>query len=348
MKRVSREFKIGVIVLLSVALLFVGVNYLKGVNIFQDQRNYFAVYENIDGLGESNPVVLNGFKIGLISNVGLHPNGSGNLVVEFVINDPNLKIPNDTRAKIFTSDLFGSKAVELEMGESMIYAERGDTLASNIEQDLAQAIQAELAPLKQKVDELTAGIETIVTNLQAVFSDEATQGLPQVFESLQRTMQNLEATSRSIDAAVTENRSKISATMSNVESITGNLRKNNESLTGAITNFEAISDSLSQVNLKQTILRADKAISDLAEITTKINNGEGSAAMLINSDSLHTALMSSNQELQTLLNDIYTNPWRYIHVSIFGKKDKKNFSKAELKELDKMIDEALEEEEPGN
>ena len=187
MKKVSREFKIGAIVIVSCALLFVGVNYLKGINIFQDQRNFYAIYENIDGLGESNPVVLNGFKIGMVSQVGLHPDGSGDLVVEFVVNDPNLKIPNDTRAKIFTSDLFGSKAVELEMGESMIFADDGDTLASNIEQDLAQAIQAELAPLKQKVDELTAGIEVIVTNLQAVFSDEATQGLPQVFESLQRT-----------------------------------------------------------------------------------------------------------------------------------------------------------------
>lgn len=348
MNKVSKEFKIGVIVIISCALLFVGVNYLKGTNIFQKQRKFYAVYENIDGLGESNPVVLNGFKIGLVRNVTLHPDGSGALLVEFVLNDENLKVPNDTRAKIFTSDLFGSKAVELEMGESMVMAESGDTLASNMEQDLAKAIQAELAPLKQKVDELTAGIEVIITNLQSVFEDEATQGLPKVFESLQRTMETLEKTSTNIDQAVAENRAKLTATMTNVESITSNLKDNNESLTNAIQNFEAVSDSLSQVNLKQTLVKADKTINDLAAITEKINNGEGTAAQLINSDSLHTAVLATNEELQILLNDIYANPWRYIHVSIFGKKDKKNFSKAELKEIDKLVEKALQEEQESN
>jgi len=322
-----------------------GVNYLKGINIFQNQRTYYAVYDNIDGLGQSNPVMLNGFKIGLVKDVKLHPNGQGNLLVEILINDENLQIPDDSKAKIFTSDLLGSKAVDMVLGESMVMAADADTLLSDIESDLATEMKAQLAPLKAKVDDLTAGIEVIITNLQAVFEDEATQELPEVFESLNRTMLTLEQASLGIDAAVAENRTKLSGIMGNVESITGNLVDSNEDLTAVISNFESISDSLAQTNLKGTIEKADAAITDLAEIMEKIDNGEGTIGMLINNDSLHTALNQSNVELQTLINDIYSNPWRYIHVSIFGKKDKKNFSKAELRQIDRMVEEALKEEE---
>lgn len=345
MSKVSKEFKIGAIVVISIALLFMGVNYLKGINIFQNQRTYYAVYDNIDGLGQSNPVMLNGFKIGLVKDVKLHPNGQGNLLVEILINDENLQIPDDSKAKIFTSDLLGSKAVDMVLGESMVMAADADTLLSDIESDLATEMKAQLAPLKAKVDDLTAGIEVIITNLQAVFEDEATQELPEVFESLNRTMLTLEQASLGIDAAVAENRTKLSGIMGNVESITGNLVDSNEDLTAVISNFESISDSLAQTNLKGTIEKADAAITDLAEIMEKIDNGEGTIGMLINNDSLHTALNQSNVELQTLINDIYSNPWRYIHVSIFGKKDKKNFSKAELRQIDRMVEEALKEEE---
>ena len=345
MSKVSKEFKIGAIVVISIALLFMGVNYLKGINIFQNQRTYYAVYDNIDGLGQSNPVMLNGFKIGLVKEVKLHPNGQGNLLVEILINDENLQIPDDTKAKIFTSDLLGSKAVDMVLGESMVMAADSDTLLSDIESDLATEMKAQLAPLKAKVDDLTAGIEVIITNLQAVFEDEATQGLPEVFETLNRTMLTLEQASLGIDAAVAENRTKLNGIMGNVESITGNLAESNEDLTAVISNFESISDSLAQTNLKGTIEKADAAMTDLAEIMEKIDNGEGTIGMLINNDSLHTALNQSNFELQTLINDIYTNPWRYIHVSIFGKKDKKNFSKAELREIDRMVEKALKEEE---
>lgn len=345
MSKVSKEFKIGAIVIISIALLFVGVNYLKGINIFQNQRTYYAVYDNIDGLGQSNPVMLNGFKIGLVKEVSLHPSGKGKLLVEILINDENLQIPNDTKAKIFTSDLLGSKAIDMEFGESLVMATNNDTLLSDIESDLATEMREQLKPLKGKIEELTAGIEIIITNLQAVFEDEATQGLPKVFESLNRTMLTLEQASLEINAAVGENRSKLSGIMDNMESITGNLADSNDNLSNVISNFEAISDSLAKTDLKGTIDKADAAMTDLATVMAKINNGEGSIGMLINSDSLHTALVNSNVEIQTLINDIYTNPWRYIHVSIFGKKDKKNFSKAELREIDRMVEEALKEEE---
>ncbi|MCB0760726.1 MAG: MCE family protein [Flavobacteriales bacterium] len=344
-KFVSREFKIGAVVIIGLALLFLGVNYLKGINLFEEQRTFFAVYPNIDGLDESNPVVLNGFKVGLVKNIDLHPDGSGKLLVEIIVNDKTLKVPDDSRAQIFTSDFFGSKAIRLILGSSLVMAETDDTLQSGVEEDLTKAIRKELEPLKQKTDEMIAGIEEIIDNLNLVFKDDAIQGLPRAFESLQRSLATLENASLGIESLIDENRHKVGDIFDNVESITANIEKNNAQLENIITNFSSISDSLAQTNLKSTILKADRAMGDLASMVDKIERGEGTLGMLIQSDSLHNALIDTNDELQKLVDDIYENPWRYIHVSIFGKKQDKKYSKKEMEQIRELVDEAIEEHE---
>ncbi|MDG1262208.1 MAG: MlaD family protein [Flavobacteriales bacterium] len=345
MKGVSKEFKIGTIVVICLVLLVVGITYLKGVNIFAEQKQFHAIYANVDGLGPSNPVVLNGLKIGQVQGVDFHPNGDGSIVVSFSIDKKELNIPGDSKAKIFNSDFFGSKAIDIIMGEEMDYASDGDTLTSDIEMGLAEAVRKELAPLKQKTDQLISGVDDIITNLNAVFDDDATQGLPKAFESLERTLETLEKTTIRLDETVAENKATVGAIFTNVESITKNLSNNNEKLSNIITNFDAISDSLAKVNFAQTIEKADQALLSFAEISEKINNGEGTLSQLINSDSLHTSLLETNKEVQYLINDLYMNPWRYVHVSIFGKKPKEKYSKRELRQLRQMIDEELNSKE---
>ncbi len=341
MKGVSKEFKIGIIVIVSLVLLVIGINYLKGINLFIQQRSFYSVYENVDGLGPSNPVVLNGFKVGQVSNVDFHPSGDGSLVVKFNIDQKELKIPSDSKAKIFSSDFFGSKAIELIMGDSAIYAENGDTLDSEIQVGLAEAVRIELIPLKNKTDQLIEGVDDILENLKQVFDDDATKGLPKVFESLQRTMETLEKTTLRLDTTVARNSSTIDGIFDNVYSITDNLEKNNEKLSNIITNFDAVSDSLARLELSATLQKADSALSTFAEVATKINDGDGTISMLLNNDTLHTALLQTNEEVQYLINDLYMNPWRYVNVSIFGKKQKSKFSKRELKQLRDLVDEQL-------
>jgi phospholipid/cholesterol/gamma-HCH transport system substrate-binding protein len=344
-KAISREFRIGAVVLFSIALLFLGVNYLKGINLFEEQCSFFAVYPNIDGLDESNPVVLNGYKVGLVKNIQLLSDGSGLLLVEILVNDKTLKVPDDSKAQIVTSDFFGSKAIRLQLGHSLVMAENSDTLSGDIEVDLTKAIRKELEPLKQKTDQMIAGIEEIIDNLNEVFKADATQGLPKAFLSLQRSMETLESASIGLEGMISENRVKLGSIFDNVASITGNIENNNAQLENVIRNFSAISDSLAQSNIKQTIFKADKAMGDLADMVAKVERGEGSLGLLIQSDSLHNALIDTNEELQTLVDDIYENPWRYIHVSIFGKKQEKRYSKKELARIRELVDEAIQENE---
>ncbi|MFM1931574.1 MAG: hypothetical protein RL226_877 [Bacteroidota bacterium] len=343
MSGVSKEFKIGTIVVISITLLIIGMNYLKGVNIFIAQRKFHAIYSNVDGLRPSNPVILNGYKIGQVQKVGFHPSGSGDLVVTFSIDQKELKIPADTKAKIFDSDFFGSKAIELIIGSNTNQAQSGDTLTSEIQMGLAEAVRIELIPLKQKTDELIQGVDDILNNLKVVFADDATQGLPKVFESLQRTMNNLEETTEALNGTIQENKQALNGIFDNVLSITNNLESNNEKLSNIITNFDAISDSLAKVQFAATLKKADKALGDVSGIMEKINTGQGSLGMLINNDTLHTSLLETNKEVQYLINDLYMNPWKYVHVSIFGKKPKEKFSRQELEQLRELIDEELEQ-----
>ena len=348
MTHLSKEFRIGMLVIAGLALLILGVNYLKGFNPFSPSDTYYASYDKIDGLAVSNPILVNGFKVGQVTDVRFSDAGDGTLLVAFDIEQSNLKMPDDTRAKIFSSDLFGTKAIDLIAGESQTLAMPGDTLIADLEMGIAEAVRIELLPLKNKTDQLIDGVDDILENLKAVFEADATLGLPTAFESIQRTVESLEKTSLQLDAMVAENRSTLSSIMKNVDGITTNFKNHNDDLANVMTNFSDISDSLAAVNFASTINRADQSLTQIEEITRKINSGQGSLGQLVNSDSLHDGLIATNQELQYLINDLYLNPWRYVKVSVFGKKQEKNLSKKEMERLRNMIQEELEAQESPN
>lgn len=339
--KVSKEFKVGVIVIVAIVLLVIGVQYLKGINIFESRDTYSVTYDQIDGLSEANPVVLRGYKVGLVKDIELSPDGDGLLVVNILINKENLNIPEDTKAKIYSSDFFGSKAIELVLGKSIVMAEPGDELIGEREEDITTALRKELEPLRARTEELIADIDEIINNMKGVFEADATQGLPKAFEALQRSLETIEKTSLRLDSTIAENKRRIGSIISNVESIAGNLEDNNERVTSIMSNMESITDSLARVNFVVTMAKVDSAMNDFAGITKRINSGEGSLGMLVNNDTLHNKLVDAAAELEILLDDIETNPDRYIHFSVFGKKDKTRFSKREIRQMK----EALNEEE---
>lgn len=348
MTHFSKEFRIGALVVAGLILLILGVNYLKGANPFKPSNEYFAKYDAIDGLAVSNPVLVNGFKVGQVSKVQFSDAGDGTLIVAFEIQESKLKLPSDTRARIFSSDLFGTKAIDLIAGESSILSAPGDTLESDLEVGIAEAVRIELMPLKNKTDQLIDGVDDILENLKAVFEADATLGLPTAFESIQRTVESLEKTSLQLDEMVAENRSTLSSIMTNVDGITTNFKDHNEELANVMKNFSGISDSIASVDFAATISRADRSLSHVEEITKKIASGQGTLGKLVNSDSLHNDLLATNQEFQYLINDLYLNPWRYVRVSVFGKKKEKKLSRKEMNRLREIVKDELESEKNNN
>jgi phospholipid/cholesterol/gamma-HCH transport system substrate-binding protein len=321
--KVSKEFIIGVVVVITIAVLYMGVNYLKGINLLSKQLKYYAVYENVAGLTASNAVILNGYKIGIVKKVGMHPRGDGSLIVEVIINDSDLQLPLDTKLEIFDADLFGGKAIRIDMGDSTVYAADKDTLSGTIALGLTESIKQEIEPLKKKTSELFAGIDSVITSLNLVLgSANDKQGLSAIFGSLKNTMQNLESSTSKFDQLLSENTGKLSDIFTNVESITENLKNNNETLTKAITNIGTLSDTLAKLELATTILRVNKALGSFEEVMTKINEGTGTVGQLVNNDSLHTELVNASHSLDLLLNDMRIHPKRYVSFSLIGRKDK--------------------------
>jgi phospholipid/cholesterol/gamma-HCH transport system substrate-binding protein len=332
--KVSKEFIIGVVVVLTIAILYMGVNYLKGINLFSKQLKFHAIYDNIAGLTASNAVVLNGYKIGIVSDVGMNPNGDGSVVVEVVINDANLIVPADTQLEIFDADLFGGKAIRILLGDSSVLAIHNDTLKGTIALGLTETIKQEIEPLKKKTSDLFAGVDSVLSSLNSVLgSANDKDGLTSVFASLKNTMKNLESTTTNLDVLLAENSGKLSDIFTNVESITQNLKDNNDNLTKAITNIATLSDTLARLELATTVLRVNKALEDFQGVMNKVNSGQGTLGQLVNNDSLHTELVNASHSLDLLLNDMRVNPKRYVSFSLIGKKDQSELSKKELEQV---------------
>lgn len=343
--KLSKEFIIGVVVIIAIAMLYLGVNYLKGVNLLSRQQTYYAKYTNSGGLIASNPVILNGFKIGIVKEVYMNENGDGTIIAQVVLNDGNLRIPNDTELQIRDADLFGGKAIEVILGKSTVLANNKDTLSSSISMGLTESIKSEIEPLKQKTSELFASVDSILNSVNMVLNDANTGDLGDIFRSLKETMLDLEGTSDKLNKLLDRNGTRVDDILINVESISENLKNNNVTLTKAIQNAETFTDSLAKLNLSSTIRKVDKVMGEFAQISADINSGKGSLGKLVNNDSLHTELVNASHSLDLLLNDMRVHPGRYLSFSVFGgkKQQQDELTKKELEimrdEINKAIDE---------
>ena len=321
--KIGKEVKIGFLMVICLGLLFWGANFLKGTNILKKHREFYSIYERIDGLGPSNPVVINGYKVGQVEQIDLLQDNSGRLIVTFSVTKEDFRIPQNTKASIISSDLLGSKSISLELGDSPIDAKDLDTLASNIEESLSQSVNAQIAPLKNKAESLIGSIDSAITIVKSIFNTKAQADIGSSITNIKQSLDIFKKTMLDADAMVNENRVNAVRILENVESITKNLAENNEKLSATLSNMEAITDSLAGANLTQTVNNASFAMKQVAEVMDKINNGEGSMGKLLNNDTLYTNLESAANDLDLLLLDMRLNPERYVHFSIFGRKDKK-------------------------
>jgi phospholipid/cholesterol/gamma-HCH transport system substrate-binding protein len=314
--KLSIEYKIGLIVTLSLVLLYWGVNFLKGKDVLSNERIFVAVYNDVGGLEKTNPITINGLKVGQVRDMYFVGTGNARVVIELVLKN-EIPIPVNSTAKIVSSDLLGSKAVEITLGNSPELAAPGDTLIASVEASIKDEVNRQLKPLKTKAEDLMGSIDTVLTMLQGVFSTDNTANFSKSVESIASSFENLESTTSTLDTLMTGQKNRIEQILENIESITANLKNNENQLNNIIANFSAVSDSIAGIRFAQTMSHVDQTVKELANITGKINRGEGSMGMLINNDSLYIELEKSSRELNLLLEDIRLNPKKYVRFSVF-------------------------------
>ena len=306
----NKEFKIGFFAIASIIALVFGVNYLKGINILNDNSDFYAVYENIGGLQVGSPVLVNGYKVGMVSNIDLLTEQNQNLLVTISL-DKEFDMAKNTVCKIVNQDLMGTKGIALILGDTDELVRSGDTLISRIEATLQDEVNAQILPLKNKAEELIGSIDSLMMIVTAVLNKDTRDNLRNSLSSLDKTFELMSQTMVRVDSMVDINDDRIAKVVKNLESITSNLENSNGEIKTILTNFATLSDSLVKSDIA-TVLQ------NVSDITTKINNGEGSIGLFLKDDKIYANFEKSTRELASLLEDIKSNPSRYVNFSIIG------------------------------
>jgi phospholipid/cholesterol/gamma-HCH transport system substrate-binding protein len=313
----SREVKIGLMVIITLATSVWGFNFLKGVNLFSSHEYYHVLYPHTSGLEVSAPVVANGYKVGSVASIEYLGDRGGLILVKFRVWEKSLRIPADTKAHISTPGFLSSKVIDLRIGELNALAQPGDTLDGSMEEDLSAQVNNVVKPLKDKAERLISNIDSLIVPLQVVLSEGGVENLRRSFERIPQIIRNIEHATLMVDTLVTTQQSRISKIIGNIDAISTNFRDNNDKLSALIQNFSSISDSLKEANLKQLFIQANETLNSMNHIMKTIEAGEGTLGALVNDKSLYNSLDSSAAELRNLLEDVKSNPDRYIHFSVF-------------------------------
>lgn len=305
--KLSREFKIGLVALIAIAIAIWGINYLKGINIFRSSDSYYAVYGNVRGLVENAVVYLNGYKVGNVNRIEFDKNNTNRIIVRVALGK-KMKLPKNTTLMLRSGSLIsGTKDVDIIPGTGEGFHEPGDTLHSAIQTEMTDFID----PLTIKLESVVSAIDTVLLSLTDLLD-------PDTRKNLKGTIANLNGAS----ASLLSPSGKLYATLDNLSEFTGNLKESNEDVTQILNNFAAISDSLEKAELRKLISQAGETFARTNELFTMIKSGQGTAGQLIVNDSIYRNLNSALASLDSLLIDLREHPKRYVHISVFGRKDK--------------------------
>jgi len=317
----KKEVKTGVVVVVALGMIIFGLNFLKGINLFTHTNKIYAVYTDVQGVVPSNPVVVNGFHIGHVKTIAIEPNTSGKIVVTMLITNTDVKIPKNSIAKIYSQDLLGSKAIELQLGNSPILIKDGDTLFSTVEETIKETVDKQVLPLKMKVENLISSIDTTISIIDGIFTKDTRDNLKQSIASIKNSLVHIENTSKSVDELMGNESGHISSILAKVDEISTTLAKNSKNLNKIITNFANISDTLAKARIQSAVNNADSALYYTSKIMGRINRGEGSIGMMEKDTALYNRLSGASEQLRQLLEDFRLHPKHYVHFSVFGKKE---------------------------
>jgi phospholipid/cholesterol/gamma-HCH transport system substrate-binding protein len=335
--KIAREVKIGALILLALLTLYSGINYLKGLNSFTDNRRFYAYYNNIEGLRVGNPVVIHGFRVGTITKIEFQPQMSGALKVEFTVTDKNVTLYQDTEAQLTSTDLLGSKAIQLKMGKSSTILESGSEVKADVLPSVIDNAELIIGPLKERTEHLLTSVDSLFTSLNMLVDQKFTSDLKKSMTSMKRSFQNLEESSNTAKGMLERENEKIAAITQNVYNISAAFAKNTANYEKIMANMKSVSDTLAAANLAATVEETKNAMMALSKTMTAINESEGTVGMLIHNDTLHTSIVSATNQLDLLLENFREYPNRYTNFSLFGRRDGIKLSAKEERRLKKLL-----------
>lgn len=294
----NKEIKIGILGVTCIAMLFFGINYLKGINMLRASNHYFVEFSDISGLPESSPVYANGFKVGTVRTIAFNYKRPGNITVGIDANR-ELNIPEGTEAELVT-DMLGNITMKLYLNTANSQMlSPGDTIKGKVNSGLLGKAEETIVPQMEK---MLPKLDSILVAVNALLNNPALAG----------TIQNTEKLTANLNVTASELNKLLK---NDVPAITGKLNI-------AAENFATISNNLKEVNYAYTFAKVDSTLQNVQLLTEKLNKTDNSVGLLLNDPSFYNNMNATAANAASLLNDLQTNPKRYVHFSIFGKKNK--------------------------
>jgi len=320
MLKLSNETKVGILTVLGITLLVLGFNLLKGKSLFSHNKTIYAVYKQVNGLQPANAVQVNGLIVGSVSNLEVMDKDASRILVAITITK-KIDIPRNSVARI-SSDLLGTKTVQMDLGNASEYLKSGDTIYAAVDGSMTDALKEQLNPLVKKLEGTLSNIDTVLLSVNAILDTTAKGNLQEAIRNLNTTMRNFTHTSASLNGMLDPDKGNIQTTFNNLAAVTGNLKDNNAKITGILDNAQKTTDALAKGNIDKTLLQLQQTINSLNQTINKLNTTDGTAGLMLNDKKVYNNLQYSLGSLNKLLEDLRVNPKRYVHFSLFGKKDK--------------------------
>jgi phospholipid/cholesterol/gamma-HCH transport system substrate-binding protein len=308
--KITRELKTGIVAVAIIALFIWGYNYLKGLNLFDaPSKTYFTEYKDVQGLNTSSIVSLNGVEVGKIIAVKFNKDAAkrGWLTVEFSV-ETDLEFSKNSIAKIYSTSLMGGKSLALVPSFEGEIAKPGDFLQGETEADVITSVSENLKPLFKKVESAVVSADSVLVGLNEIMDAKTRADLKSTIAQLNATMLNFNAISKSVNEMVATNKEKLGNTLTNAELMT--------------SNFAKLSDTLANSNLGTTVKNLETTVNNLNSILANVESGEGTLGKLLKDEAMYNNLTSATKELDELLREMKLHPKRFVHFSLFGKKEK--------------------------
>ncbi|MBU2940183.1 MCE family protein [Lacinutrix sp. C3R15] len=310
--KLSREVKTAILVILGIVFLIIGINYLKGINIFQSKNEFYTEFD-YNALTPASPVTIKGNIVGKINNIK-YDFETGKTRVAFTI-DKNLKFSKDSKMRLYELGLMGGNGMAIIPAEGGAPAKNGDFIKSEVEEGLVKSLTSNFSGLSSGLDETLESADSLLVNLNKLVEDDSDKGLKNAIGELNTTIKSFQTLSYSFNSLIAKNDATLTSMLSNFDKVSKDL--------GALTN------DLKDVEISKTVKTLDQTLLEVNTLLTGLDQGKGTLGKLLTDEELYNNLEVASQQLQELLQDFKLNPSRYVKVSVFGKKDKEGYIKPE-------------------
>lgn len=296
----TKEIKIALVSIVGIVVLFFGLQFLKGLSVFANDNSLYVAFSDATGLSESAPVYANGYRVGVVKKLSYDYNPQGDIVAELGL-DKQMRIPRGSKAEL-ASDLLGNIKINLLLSDNPLdMLAVGDTISGDAEVGLMKKV-GEMVPA---IEQMLPKLDSIMSSLNMLLADPA----------LRNTLHNVEGMTANLDAASRDLRT-LSASLN--QEVPGLMQKTN----GVLDNTQKLTANLSEVDVATMMAKVDQTLKNVQEMTDKLNSNEGTLGLLMRDKRLYNNLSATAADADSLLIDFKAHPKRYIHFSVFGKKDR--------------------------